>query len=238
MSLRSKILGTYSRHSWRRASYLYSLYERDKFLETQSNYLDIGAGTGQTSVVFGQGFNKIILLDLQITPESRALMDSYPNANWIVGDAHNLPFKDNSFDLVTMFSVVEHLQYADKAVCEASRTIKPGGQLVIQAPNSWFVLDLHTGLPNPFLFCPGFLRPIIISKLGYPQWVDDVHKAPSKKRLSSWLNGMRLVNRQNVIYPDVLIPNPLRGIYKIIRKTRLLDLIPLGHLYTYTKLPQ
>lgn len=48
----------------------------------------------------------------------------------VVGDVHFLPFKDNSFDIVTTWEVFEHLHSPWIAIREINRVLKPGGRLV------------------------------------------------------------------------------------------------------------
>jgi ubiquinone/menaquinone biosynthesis C-methylase UbiE len=219
-----------------RASYLKNLYSEVGGNQAQGWYLDIGARDGINSLAFGQDFAEIVMLDIQMSQESREVVENYPFCHYVLGDAENLPFKDCSFELVTMISTLEHLQDAKRGINEAARVTKGGGQLVIQVPNRHFILDLHTGLPNPFLFCPSFLRRAILSKLGYPRWVDDVHKAPSEKRLTGWTKEyMQLVGQEKVIYPEVLIPKGIRLLYKLLKRSKLLNLMPLGYMYVYQK---
>lgn len=52
----------------------------------------------------------------------------------IVGDIHNLPFKNNSVDAVLCLSVLEHVEEPSKAVKEIYRSLKPGGYCFIQVP--------------------------------------------------------------------------------------------------------
>jgi len=56
-------------------------------------------------------------------------------------DAKALPFGAAVFDRVLMFDLVEHLWpwELDRALAEARRVLRPGGQLVIHtAPNAWY----------------------------------------------------------------------------------------------------
>jgi ubiquinone/menaquinone biosynthesis C-methylase UbiE len=43
------------------------------------------------------------------------------------GDAHSLPFKDQSFDCVLSYAVLEHLHAPWVAIHEVARILKPGG---------------------------------------------------------------------------------------------------------------
>ena len=50
-------------------------------------------------------------------------------------DAGHLPFRDESFDLVTCFAVFEHLFKPEKTLTEIYRVLKPSGVLVATTPN-------------------------------------------------------------------------------------------------------
>ena len=46
-----------------------------------------------------------------------------------------LPYSDNSFDLVVMTEVIEHLENHRAAISELARVIRPGGRLILTTPN-------------------------------------------------------------------------------------------------------
>ena len=108
--------------------------------------LDVGCGTGRFSGPLGRRFAaKLIGID----PSFR-MLDQAPVAgnkgiaNFVNGDAHILPIKDGSFDLIYLSMVYHHLQKPVKAIQEFQRVLRPGGNLAIR--NS--TLDLLDTVPH------------------------------------------------------------------------------------------
>ncbi|HSK73576.1 MAG TPA: methyltransferase domain-containing protein [Pyrinomonadaceae bacterium] len=52
------------------------------------------------------------------------------------GNAHELEFDDDSFDVVTCQTVLIHLENPQKAVREMYRVVKPGGKVICAEPNN------------------------------------------------------------------------------------------------------
>lgn len=60
-------------------------------------------------------------------PENRDIR----NIKLIEGDARNLPFDDNSFDLVYTITVLQEIPDKNKVLKEIKRVLKPGGILAV-----------------------------------------------------------------------------------------------------------
>ncbi len=57
----------------------------------------------------------------------------YPSVD-IVADAHHLPFRDGSLDMILFKNVLEHIRDPALAMSEIHRVLKPGGVLYIKLP--------------------------------------------------------------------------------------------------------
>jgi len=55
--------------------------------------------------------------------------------NFVLADAHNLPFIDNSFEKVYFYDVIEHVENPSKCLREIHRVLKSGKTVEISTPN-------------------------------------------------------------------------------------------------------
>jgi len=52
-----------------------------------------------------------------------------------IASAEEIPFADNTFDVVIIKHIVEHLPNPEKAIIEIGRVTAPGGTLILATPN-------------------------------------------------------------------------------------------------------
>lgn len=137
-------------------------------LENQ-RILDIGCGIG-TYVDAFRRFSPFVWgvdVDEDKIQEASA---SLPNLS--VAPAESLPYKGNHFDVVFLHEVIEHVTDDREAIAEAYRVTRPGGRILIFAPNRLYPFETHgfylgkrhifkllpfvNYLPNPIRnkFCP------------------------------------------------------------------------------------
>jgi ubiquinone/menaquinone biosynthesis C-methylase UbiE len=103
------------------------------------NILDVGCGTGGNLTLFN-GF----VVGLDISPQALELARKRkPDAVLCRGEAENLPFKDESFDLVLALDLLEHLPDDIKGLSEMYRVLKKGGNALITVPAYRFLWSEH-----------------------------------------------------------------------------------------------
>ena len=92
--------------------------------------LDVGCGPGWITVQYSLGGAVVHAVDItSAAVELTKKQIAYKNASAEVreGNAENLPFKDDYFDLVVSSGVLHHTSDTCKAMAEAFRVLKPGG---------------------------------------------------------------------------------------------------------------
>lgn len=57
--------------------------------------------------------------------------------------AEELPFPAGTFDVLLLHEVLEHVTDDRRAVAEAWRVLRPGGRMVVFAPNRWYPFETH-----------------------------------------------------------------------------------------------
>jgi SAM-dependent methyltransferase/uncharacterized protein YbaR (Trm112 family) len=86
--------------------------------------------------------------------------DIYPHWNTnVAGDAHYLPFLDNSVDIVWLCAVLEHIQNPFMVMEEVYRVLKPAGKVLISVP---FIQYLHASPHDYFRYTKYGLRSICL----------------------------------------------------------------------------
>jgi hypothetical protein len=93
---------------------------------------------------------RITVLNLALTGPPP---DPAGNISFLIGDACQLPFADQSFDLVYSNSVIEHLATEENQRRFANEARRVGRALFIQTPNRWFPVEPHFLAPF-FHFLP------------------------------------------------------------------------------------
>jgi demethylmenaquinone methyltransferase/2-methoxy-6-polyprenyl-1,4-benzoquinol methylase len=114
--------------------------------------LDIATGTGDLALLMTQtNATKIIGLDisagmLSVGRKKIAERKLDSKIEMVLADSENIPYKDASFDAITVAFGVRNFETLDKGLSEILRVLKPGGIFVI----------LETSVPEKFPFKQGY----------------------------------------------------------------------------------
>lgn len=128
----------------------------------KKNILDVGCGTGLSMEYFCE--HGAIVKGVDITFSSIQYVNKM-GLLAVQGDARNLPYKDNSFDIVYSIGVIEHFDETHQALEEQVRVCKPGGLVVAVVPN---MLTPYSAATILFEFLSGRARYGLITTYGKP----------------------------------------------------------------------
>jgi len=111
----------------------------EKFADVgQKKMLDLGCGTGGTSITFTKSGCMVVSMD--IDPNhlklAKARCDEHHiRTDMLLGDGCNMPFKSNMFEVIVCENVIEHVLQPEQFVKEISRVMTDNGILYLSAPN-------------------------------------------------------------------------------------------------------
>ena len=95
--------------------------------------LDIGCGPGNFTAAYAGLGADVVGIDL--APQMvRVATGHYPDIEFRAARAEELPFDDESFDVVVAGYVVHHLASPEDAFGEVRRVLKPGGRFIFVIP--------------------------------------------------------------------------------------------------------
>lgn len=96
--------------------------------------LEVGGGqSGLSKMLYPEAL--VTNLDMDPTFSERPA-NRQPGMRFVQGDAAAMPFPDASFDMVTMFDLLEHVEDDDAVARETLRVLRPGGWVLITTPDS------------------------------------------------------------------------------------------------------
>ncbi len=106
-------------------------------IKLANNILDVGCGIGGSSLYLANKFNAhstgITLSPVQATRATERALEFHQqdSSRFLVANAQDMPFADNSFDLVWSLESGEHMPDKTKFLQECYRVLKPGGNLIM-----------------------------------------------------------------------------------------------------------
>jgi len=102
--------------------------------------LDVGCGLGTYVDKLRQYSDQVYGLDIEV---ERVMEGGRRFPNLLASAAEALPVSENCFDILLLHEVLEHVEDDHRVVLEAYRVLKPGGRMVIFAPNRLYPFETH-----------------------------------------------------------------------------------------------
>jgi ubiquinone/menaquinone biosynthesis C-methylase UbiE len=128
-------------------------YHFAKRLARSRRVLDLACGTGYGAAVLAEGATRVTGVDISAGAISYA-REHYDagNLNFLEGNATRLTeLPDGTFDLITAFELIEHLEDWRALLSEARRLLAYSGQFIVSTPNRlYYAESRHKAGPNPF----------------------------------------------------------------------------------------
>jgi SAM-dependent methyltransferase len=116
------------------------------------SWLDLGCGHRILPEWRGESEDRLVAQSpfvVGLDSDAQALQRHRSIRNLCLGDITRLPFRDESFDLVTANMVVEHLPEPGHQFAEVARVLAPGGTFVFHTPNlRSYIIALARMLPE------------------------------------------------------------------------------------------
>ena len=102
--------------------------------------LDIGCGLG----VYVRKFQEIAAEAYGVDIDAKRRREgASPTPGLLLGSSEELPFANGVFDTVVLNEVIEHVRDDAATLEEALRVVRPGGCIVIFAPNRLYPFETH-----------------------------------------------------------------------------------------------
>jgi SAM-dependent methyltransferase len=120
----------YSQYWW--SNRFYAILAR-RHGKPGTRLLEIGSGLGHLVGQLEKTFATVATdINLWALRKSQQVA---PGSSQATSSAEELPFKDDSFGIVIIKHVVEHLPHPERAIAEIGRITVPGGILILSTPN-------------------------------------------------------------------------------------------------------
>jgi SAM-dependent methyltransferase/DNA-binding transcriptional ArsR family regulator len=167
-----RVLDARDNHSWpeRRAGELERHYSPGRTWESLARsfaglvrareLLDIGAGDGTIAELLARRVERYVCLDLsdKLLGAASARLGRLPSVSLVRADMHALPFPSERFELVLLSNVLAYASDPGRALDEALRVVRPGGELMLSTLHKHDHMDvaaqyghLHAGFEPRWL---------------------------------------------------------------------------------------
>lgn len=177
--------------------------------------LEVGCGTGlllhriEELAASAQG--------IDISPEMLELAIER-GLDVVEGCATQLPFDDESFDVVYSFKVLAHVEEIQNALAECSRVVRPGGKLFLEFYNPYSLRYLVKRVGGPQKISQQTHEGAVFTRWDGPSTVEQY--LPPEVEISGWA-GVRIFTPAALFHRVPLVNRALRTLEFVGRDTPL-----------------
>ena len=198
------------------------IHQRLDKLDRGISVLDIGCGTGNTSIELAKKGFKVTGIDIsdnRISSAKKRAEEMNLPIDFVVGDVEDLNFEDNSFDLIHCAAILHHLASVEDDLMGFKRVLTEKGSIIATEPGllnpfafvrrTFFPTSIHT--PNEHPFIPFKLVKVFkkyFRKVEYKCFFILNLSAPIVEKMLGKKAGQLTLNVMNPI-DDILTKTPL-----------------------------
>jgi SAM-dependent methyltransferase len=133
------------------------------------DFLDVGSGNGGVAAGLANCRDfRVHTVDLVPNPTLARIRERLRiPVRSAVGSGHDLPFPADSFDVVLLLDMLEHVADPGRLACEVMRVLRPGGVCMLTTParlKYLFEPDPHFGIRG-LLFFPNEVQRLIVNRI-------------------------------------------------------------------------
>lgn len=95
--------------------------------------LDVATGGGHAAKYIAPFVKSVVATDItkEMLENTAAHLTRYDNVDYVIADAEQLPFLDNTFDIITCRIAAHHFPRPDQFVSEVKRVLKDNGKFLL-----------------------------------------------------------------------------------------------------------
>lgn len=167
--------------------------------------LDVATGTGDLAIAIAQGNPNASITGFDLSAgmlakgvEKVKAKGLENQVEMIQGDAENMPFESDSFDVVTVAFGVRNFENLEKGLLELQRVLKPGGKLMIlefSYPEKFPMKQLYTLYFTNIL--PVIGRTFSKDPLAYTYLPESVKAFPYGEKMLSVLKSLNFTQTKD-----------------------------------------
>ncbi len=148
--------------------------------------LEVGIGTGAVAEIVVEKLGPLIGID--ISPDMISKI-THSKITAVVGDAHNLKYENDTFDLIYIRNLIHYLDNPEKAISEVLRCLKPKGFFLLSqvVPPEDFISEEYDWLIGRNIHYP--TQNEIINWMKEFKIIDEKDYILTGQSIMNWLNN-------------------------------------------------